>query len=88
MPRLSDKLLLFYTLLKSANKVAVTQQTVQNYEDINKALEAARDLALKQSRPNKILRRLRSDDQGNFRTKTFGKNFRFSCVYAGLTKDL
>ena len=53
--RLLDNVILFYTLPKSENKVTITQQPIRKNAELNKALDAACGLALKQPLLNKKL---------------------------------
>ena len=53
IPRLSEKLTPFFKLLKSDAKVTVTPDLLQQFTEINKALDRCCDLALKQPLPNK-----------------------------------
>ena len=48
-----QKLALFYKMLKSDEKVLVSKELVQQFEEINKALDKYCDLALQQPIPNK-----------------------------------
>ena len=53
VPRLSERLAPFYKLLKSDEKVLVSKELLQQFEEINKALDKCCDLALQQPIPNK-----------------------------------
>ena len=53
VPRLTERLALFYKKLKCAEKVLVLKELVQQFEEINKALDKCCDLALQQPLPNK-----------------------------------
>ena len=53
VPRLSERLAPFYKMLKSDEKVLVSKELVQQFEEINKALNKCCDLALQQPIPNK-----------------------------------
>ena len=53
VPRHSERLAPFYKMLKSAKKVLVSKELVQQFEEINKALDNCSDLALQQPIPNK-----------------------------------
>ena len=53
VPRLSERLALFYKMLKSDEKVLVSKELVQQFEEINRALDKCCDLALQQPIPNK-----------------------------------
>ena len=53
VPRLSERLAPFYKMLKSDEKVLVSKELVQQFEEINKALDKSCDLALQQPIPNK-----------------------------------
>ena len=53
VPRLSERLAPFYKMLKSDEKVLVSKELVQQFEEINKALDKCCDLALQQPIPNK-----------------------------------
>ena len=53
IPRLSERLAPFYKMLKSDEKVLVSKELVQQFEEINKALDKCCDLALQQPIPNK-----------------------------------
>ena len=53
VPRLAERLAPFYKMLKSDEKVLVSKELVQQFEDINKALDKCCDLALQQPIPNK-----------------------------------
>ena len=52
LPRLSEHLAPFYKMLKSEEKVLVLKELVQQFEEINKALDKCCDLALRQPIPN------------------------------------
>ena len=53
IPRLSEKLTPFFKLLKNDTKVLVTPDLLEQFTDINKALDRCCELALKQPLPNK-----------------------------------
>ena len=53
VPRLSERLAPFYKMLKSDEKVLVSKELVQQFEEINRALDKSCDLALQQPIPNK-----------------------------------
>ena len=53
VPRLSERLVPFYKMLKSDEKVLVSKELVQQFEEINRALDKCCDLALQQPIPNK-----------------------------------
>ena len=53
VPRLSERLAPFYKMLKSDEKVLVSKELVQQFEEINKVLDRCCDLALQQPIPNK-----------------------------------
>ena len=53
VPRLSERLAPFYKMLKSDEKVLVSKELVQQFEEINEALDKCCDLALQQPIPNK-----------------------------------
>ena len=53
VPRLSELLAPFYKMLKSDEKVLVSKKLVQQFEEINRALDKCCDLALQQPIPNK-----------------------------------
>ena len=53
VPRLSERLAPFYKMLKSDEKVLVSKELVQQFEEINKALDKCGDLALQKPIPNK-----------------------------------
>ena len=53
VPRLSERLAPFNRMLKSDEKVLVSRELVQQFEEINKALDKCCDLALQQPIPNK-----------------------------------
>ena len=53
VPRLSERLARFYKMLKSHEKVLVSKELVQQFNEINKALNECCDLALQQPIPNK-----------------------------------
>ena len=55
IPRLSEKLALFFQLLKKDEKVLVTTELVQQFNEINRDLDKCSQLALKQPLPNKQL---------------------------------
>ena len=52
IPRLSEKLAPFFQLLKKDEKVLVTNELVQQFNEINKDLDRCSQLALKQPLPN------------------------------------
>ena len=52
-PRLSEKLVAFFQLLKKDEKVLVTTELVQQFNEINRDLDKCSQLALKQPLPNK-----------------------------------
>ena len=53
VPRLSERLAPFYKLLKSDEKVLISKELVQQFEEINRALDNCCDLALQQPILNK-----------------------------------
>ena len=53
IPRLSEKLTPFFKLLTKDEKVLVTPDLLENFTEINKALDRCCELALKQPLPNK-----------------------------------
>ena len=53
VPWLSERLAPFYKMLKSDQKVLVSNELVQQFEEINRALDKFCDLALQQPIPNK-----------------------------------
>ena len=53
VPRLSERLAPFYKMLKSDEKVLVSKELVQQFEEINRALDKCCDVALQQPIPNK-----------------------------------
>ena len=53
VPRLSERLAPFCKMLKSDEKVLVSKELVQQFEEINRALDKCCDLALQQPIPNK-----------------------------------
>ena len=53
VPRLSERLAPFYKMLKSDEKLLVSKELVQQFAEINKALDKCCDLALQQPIPNK-----------------------------------
>ena len=53
VPRLSERLAPFYKMLKSDEKVLVSKELVQQFDEINKALDKCCDLALQQPIPIK-----------------------------------
>ena len=53
IPRLSEKLTPFFKLLKNDAKVMVTPDLLEQFTEINKALDRCCELALKQPLPNK-----------------------------------
>ena len=53
VPRLSERLAPFHKMLKSDEKVLVSKELVQQFEEINRALDKCCDLALQQHIPNK-----------------------------------
>ena len=55
IPRLSEKLVPFFQLLKKDEKVLVTQELVEQFNEINRDLDRCSQLALKQPLPNKQL---------------------------------
>ena len=55
IPRLSEKLVPFFQLLKKDEKVLVTQELVEQFNAINRDLDRCSQLALKQPLPNKQL---------------------------------
>ena len=55
IPRLSEKLVPFFKLLKKDEKVLVTQELVEQFNEINRDLDRCSQLALKQPLPNKQL---------------------------------
>ena len=55
IPRVSERLAPFYKMLKSDEKVLVLKELVQQFEEINKALDKCCDLALQQPIPNKLI---------------------------------
>ena len=55
IPRLSEKLTPFFNLLKSDAKVIVTSDLLEQFTEINKALDRCCELALEQPLPNKQL---------------------------------
>ena len=55
IPRLSEKLAPFFQLLKKDEKVLVTTELVQQFNEINRDLDKCSQLALKQPLPNKQL---------------------------------
>ena len=58
VPRLSEGLAPFYKMLKSDKKVLVSKKLVQQFDEINKALEKCCVLALHQPIPNKQIARM------------------------------
>ena len=52
VPRLSERLAAFYKMLKSDEKVFVSEELVQQFEEINRVLDKCCDLALQQPIPN------------------------------------
>ena len=54
-PRLSEKLVPFFHLLKKDEKVLVTKELVEQFNEINSDLDRCSQLALKQPLPNKQL---------------------------------
>ena len=55
IPKLSEKLAPFFQLLKKDEKVLVTTELVQQFNEINRDLDKCSQLALKQPLPNKQL---------------------------------
>ena len=55
IPRLSEKLVPFFQLLKKDEKVLVTTELVEQFNEINRDLDRCSQLALKQPLPNKQL---------------------------------
>ena len=55
IPRLSEKLAPFFQLLKKDEKVLVTTELVEQFNEINKDLDRCSQLALKQPLPNRQL---------------------------------
>ena len=55
IPRLSEKLVPFFQLLKKDEKVLVTQELIEQFNEINRDLDRCSQLALKQPLPNKQL---------------------------------
>ena len=55
IPRLSEKLVPFFQLLKKDEKVLVTQELVEQFNEINRDLDGCSQLALKQPLSNKQL---------------------------------
>ena len=55
IPRLSEKLIPFFQLLKNDEKVLVTQELVEHFNEINRDLDRCSQLALKQPLPKKQL---------------------------------
>ena len=55
IPRLSEKLAPFFELLKKDEKVLVTTELIQQFNEINRDLDKCSQLALKQPLPNKQL---------------------------------
>ena len=55
IPRLSEKLVPFFQLLKKYQKVLVTTELVEQFNEINRDLDKCSQLALKQPLPNKQL---------------------------------
>ena len=53
VPRLSERLAPFYKMLKSDEKVLLSKELIQQFEEIDKALDKCCDLALQQPIPNK-----------------------------------
>ena len=53
VPRLSERLALFYKMLKIDEKVLVSKELVQQFKKINEALDKCCDLALQQPLDNK-----------------------------------
>ena len=53
VPRLSERLTPFYKMLKSDEKVLVSRELVQQFDETNRALDNCCDLALQQPVPNK-----------------------------------
>ena len=55
VPKLFERLAPFYKMLKSDEKVLVSKELIQQFEEINKALEKCCDLALQQTFPKNKL---------------------------------
>ena len=55
IPRLSEKLVPFFQLLKKDEKVLVTHELVEQFNEVNRDLDRCSQLALKQPLPNKQL---------------------------------
>ena len=55
IPRISEKLVPLFQLLKKDEKVLVTQELVEQFNEINRDLDRCSQLALKQPLPNKQL---------------------------------
>ena len=55
IPRMAEKLQPFYKLLKTDTAINITQDLIDTFDLVNKALEDARELALKQPLPGKQL---------------------------------
>ena len=53
VPRLSERLAPFYKMLKSDEKILVSKELFQQFEEINKALDKCCDLALQHTISNK-----------------------------------
>ena len=53
IPRLSEKIAFFHELLKSDKPAKTDQELINNFEDINKSLDNACGLWLKQRLPNR-----------------------------------
>ena len=72
IPRLSEKLLGFYELLKADKQIKVTEELLDNYKAINAALAEACGLALKQPTTGRLFSRLGicANDRRRERQKT------------------
>ena len=55
IPRLSEKLVPFFQLLKKEEKVLVTSELIEQFNEINRDLDRCSQLALKQPLPNRQL---------------------------------
>ena len=55
IPRLSDKLVPFFQLLKKDEKVLVTSELIEQFNEINRDLDRCSQLALRQPLPNRQL---------------------------------
>ena len=53
IPRLSERLAPFHNMLKGDEKVLVSKELVEQFEDINRTLDRCCELALMQPLPNK-----------------------------------